>query len=138
MQKVIIDTNVIVSALIQKSYPNLIISNLFFENKFEFCISEEIISEYYEVLAKSKFSRFPDFFSKAESVLSEIESKAKFFIPTVKLSLIKDEKDNMILELADICEADYIITGNSSDFTFPSYKKTMIVTPKEYWDNHQP
>lgn len=138
MQKVIIDTNVIVSALIQRSYPNLILNHLFIENRFEFCLSEELIAEYYDVLARPKFSKFPDFFNKAETILTEIQSNAKFFTPTIKLNLIKDDKDNMILELADICEADYITTGNSSDFTFSTYKKTKIVTPKEYWDNHQP
>jgi len=39
----------------------------------------------------------------------------------------------MILELADICLADYIITDNTSDFTIYKYKQTQIVTPKEYW-----
>jgi hypothetical protein len=39
----------------------------------------------------------------------------------------------MILELADECLADFIITGNTNDFTFPTYKQTKIVTPKEYW-----
>ncbi|MBU0697382.1 MAG: putative toxin-antitoxin system toxin component, PIN family [Bacteroidetes bacterium] len=138
MQKVIIDTNFIVSALIQRSYPNLILNYFLFEDKFELCISDELMAEYYEVLTRPKFSKFPDFFNRAENVLTDIASKAKFFTPLIKLNLIKDEKDNMILELADECEADYIITGNSQDFTFSIYKKTKIVTPKEYWDNHQP
>lgn len=33
MQKVVIDTNVVVSALIQKNYPFLIIDELFLESK---------------------------------------------------------------------------------------------------------
>lgn len=44
----------------------------------------------------------------------------------------------MILELADKCLADFIITGNTTDFTFPTYKNTKIVSPKEYVDNYQP
>jgi predicted nucleic acid-binding protein len=43
----------------------------------------------------------------------------------------------MLLELADICSADFLITGNVNDFTFPKYKETKIITPKEYWDNYQ-
>ncbi|MBK0382811.1 putative toxin-antitoxin system toxin component, PIN family [Pedobacter sp. SD-b] len=138
MQKVIIDTNVLVSALIQKSYPNLIMNNLFIENKFNLCVSDELVEEYYEVLARPKFSKFIEFYNRADIILTEILSQAKFYTPNIKLNLIKDEKDNMILELADACEADYIITGNSNDFTFSHYKKTLIVTPKQYWDNYQP
>ena len=77
MQKIIIDTNVIVSALIQRSYPYHIIYDLF-----------------------------------------------------------KD--DNKILELADECSADFIITGNTNDFTFPQYKQTKIVTPHIYWEQYKP
>ena len=47
MQKIVIDTNVIVSALIQKNYPFLIIDELFFENKIQLCISEELMQEYF-------------------------------------------------------------------------------------------
>jgi len=56
----------------------------------------------------------------------------------IKLDLISDANDNMILELADECLADFVITGNSNDFTFPIYKNTKIVSPKEYWDSYQP
>jgi predicted nucleic acid-binding protein len=44
----------------------------------------------------------------------------------------------MVLELADECLADFVITGNTTDFTFPTYKQTKIVTQTEYWANYQP
>jgi uncharacterized protein len=138
MQKIVIDTNVIVSSLIQRNYPYLIISDFFLEDKFQLCVSDELLTEYYEVLARPKFSKFQDFFIKAESLLADIEAKSIKFIPTIKLDLISDKDDNMILELADECNADFIITGNTTDFTFPSYKETKIVTPKEYWEIYKP
>lgn len=138
MQKIIIDTNVIVSALIQKNYPFLIIDELFFENKFELCISEELIEEYFDVLGRPKFAKFPDFINKAETVLTEIGIKGKNYYPKIKLDIISDKDDNMLLELADECNADFLITGNTTDFTISEYKKTKIVTPKEYWENFKP
>lgn len=138
MQKIVIDTNVIVSSLIQKNYPYLIVNDLFIEAKFHLCISDELLKEYYEVLAREKFAKFPDFFAKAESLLSNIETKAIKFIPTIKLDLISDKDDNMILELADESDTDFVITGNTNDFTFSSYKNTKIVTPKEYWEFYKP
>lgn len=138
MQKIVIDTNVLVSSLIQRGYPNLIINDLFIEQKFQLCISDELLAEYYEVLARHKFSRFPDFFIRAEALIVEIEAKATKYLPTIRLELISDKDDNMILELADECLADFVITGNSTDFTFPNYKQTKIVSPKEYWDSYQP
>ena len=138
MQKIVIDTNVIVSSLIQRGYPNLIIKDLFIEQKFQLCISDELLAEYCEVLARPKFSKFQDFFIRAEALLVEIEAKATKYNPTITLDLILDDDDNMILELADECLANFVITGNTTDFTFSTYKQTKIVTPKEYWDNYQP
>ena len=136
MQKIVIDTNVIVSSLIQRSYPYKIIYELFIDDRFVLCISEELMLEYYDVLSRPKFARFPDFFAKAEGLLADIETKAKKFVPSMKIDLISDKDDNMILELADECAADFIITGNTNDFTFSEYKQTKIVTPKHYWENH--
>lgn len=101
-------------------------------------MSEELISEYYEVLSRPKFAKLPDFFGKAESLLADIEIKAQKFIPTYKINIISDKDDNMILELADECSADFIITGNTNDFSFSTYKKTKILSPREYWENYAP
>ena len=65
MQKIIIDTNVLVSALIQRNYPNFIIYNYVLENLVEVCISVELFEEYFEVLNRPKFIKYPDFISKA-------------------------------------------------------------------------
>jgi putative PIN family toxin of toxin-antitoxin system len=107
------------------------------EDKIQLCISEKLLYEYYEVLHRPKFSIYKDFLIRAETLLTAITLKSKKFIPVIKLNIIFDVKDNMLLELADICSADFLITGNTNDFTFSQYKKTKIVTPKEYWDNFQ-
>jgi putative PIN family toxin of toxin-antitoxin system len=134
MLKIVIDTNVLVSALIQKSYPHFIVQTVLETNNLQVCVSKELLDEYYEVLARPKFSRFTDFHLSAKLLLVNIETKAKLFEPSLKLNLISDKDENMIIELDDECLADYIITGNSTDFTFPIYKNTKIVSPKEFWE----
>jgi predicted nucleic acid-binding protein len=47
MQKIVIDTHVIVSSIIQRSYPYRIIHDLFVSNKFQLYISEQLLAEYY-------------------------------------------------------------------------------------------
>ncbi len=96
------------------------------------------MAEYYEVLSRPKFIKYPDFYMRAEATLIDIERKAIKYTPNVKLNLISDKDDNMILELADECSADFVITGNTLDFTFPTYKNTKIISPMEYWVNHKP
>ena len=134
MQKVIIDTNVLVSALIQRNYPNFIIYNYVLEDLVEVCISTELFDEYFEVLNRPKFTRFPDFISKAEFILAQIETKASKYYPTQRLDIINDNPDNRLLELAVASNADFIITGNTNDFTMSHFEGTKIVSPKDYWD----
>lgn len=138
MQKIILDTNVLVSSLIQNNYPYLILKDVYLEREIELCISENLMNEYYEVLKRPKFAKFPDFKAKADSILVDIEQNASFFYPKKKVKKVKDPDDNMLLELALECKADFLITGNTNDFTFSNYKKTKIVTPREYWEIHKP
>ncbi len=49
MQKVILDTNVIISSLIQKNYPYLIVDHCI-EGNVILCLSNPILQEYIEVL----------------------------------------------------------------------------------------
>ncbi len=135
MQRIILDTNVIVSSLLQRSYPFLIVNELFIRNDIELCLSEPLISEYYEVLQRKKFSKYPDFVTKAEALLADIERKAKFYYPTITLSIIPDEPDNRLLELAEESNAEFLVTGNTDDFNFDSYKFVKIISPRDYYEN---
>jgi putative PIN family toxin of toxin-antitoxin system len=138
MQKIVIDTNVLVSGLIQQGYPYLIVNNLFIEQKISLCVSYELLAEYYEVLKRKKFSRYPDFLSKAESLLAQIETKSITYTPTFKLDIISDKDDNKLLELASESNANFLITGNTNDFTMKKYRRTSIVSPKDYWNSYKP
>src|ERR1017187_7730211 len=101
MQRIIIDTNVLVSGLIQQSFPYLILNDLFIERKIELCISDELIKEYFDFMHRKKFSKYPEFHLKAKLVLADIETKAMKFVPKTKVKNINDESDNKLLELAD-------------------------------------
>ena len=121
-----------VSALIGHSYPRQIIFNLVLEKKVQVCISPQIFSEYIEVLSRPKFLSYPEFIIKAEIVLNKIDELSLKVNPLLTLDVIKDENDNRFLELAITAKADFLITGNRSDFRLGHYEQTQIVTPKEY------
>jgi len=136
MRKLILDTNVLVSSLIQRSYPFLIVNEIFTGDKIELCISGQLMSEYYEVLNRRKFSKYPDFLFRAEQMLSDIDRKATLFYPKIIVEIISDVADNRLLELAAESNADFLITGNTNDFTMKKYKNTSIISPKDYYENY--
>jgi putative PIN family toxin of toxin-antitoxin system len=110
MQKVVIDTNVLVSALITEGYPAQIINALVLGKKISLFLSKEIWEEYVEVLNRKRFSKYPSFKANAEIVLSKIEDLALNFQPDLEIDIIKDESDNRFLELAVSSNAEYLIT----------------------------
>lgn len=116
MLKVIVDTNVLVSSLIQHSYPFLVVDFILMESRIEICISDDVITEYFNVLNRVKFFKYPDYEVRSQMLLSSIKKIGIMHFPTIKVDIIKDESDNRFLELAETCNADYIITGNTKDF----------------------
>ena len=138
MQKLILDTNVIVSALISSSIPTKILYELVITEKLETCLSEEVFAEYVEVLNRDKFAKFPNFKMKAEVVLSKLREISTFYRTDRKVTILTDTSDNKFLELAAVSSADYLTTGNTLDFTIIEFEYTKILTPREYWDNYAP
>ena len=136
MQKIVVDTNVLVSALIQHSYPYYIVFEIFSNDDIQLCLSDELFAEYFNVLKRNKFAKYLDFIANSQALLVDIEKKAIKYFPTIRLEIINDLDDNKLLELAEICSADFLITGNTNDFTLVEYKGTKIVSPKEYWTEY--
>jgi len=134
MQSVVLDTNIVVSALIQKSYPHYIVFDFVLNEQVKLYLSEVLMNEYREVLSRPKFTRITDFFNNAEIVLSRFEKIALFYEPKNRLDILKDKSDNKLLELADESNADFLITGNNVDFTMTHYKNTQILSPRSFWE----
>jgi putative PIN family toxin of toxin-antitoxin system len=135
MLKVIIDTNVFVSSLIQHNYPFLVVDYIFKKRStIELCVSEELQNEYSEVLSRIKFFRYSDYDMKSKILLANIDSFGCKYLPSVELNIIQDKSDNKFLELSETCNADYLITGNTKHFPMKEYKNTKIVSPKEFWE----
>ena len=62
--RLILDTNVLVSALIQRNYPYFIIDLVLADNTLQLCISDQLFAEYIEVLNREKFSKFSDYLQR--------------------------------------------------------------------------
>lgn len=84
VQKVILDTNVIVSVLISNSAPTDILYNVVLKNKVFLCLSGEIYTEYVNVLNREKFSRFKNFRENAVVVLKELKPIGNYFAVSQK------------------------------------------------------
>jgi putative PIN family toxin of toxin-antitoxin system len=137
MQKMMVDTNVLVSTLINNGYPHLVIQEALINKHIELCLSNDLLKEYYEVLNRNKFSGYQNFATNAHMLLVDIKMIGHTYDPKVSYDIMGDQDDNKLLELAETCKADFLITGNLNDFTMSSFKETKIVTPKNYWTTYK-
>jgi len=134
MLKVVLDTNIIISAAHSPfSKPALILSMALNENLtiVSMYISAEVWGEYQEVITRDKFKYFNQ--RNVNLLLSQIKKCAQLVKPSGTINAVKiDPADNRILECALAAEADYLVTGNIKHFAFKKIHNTRIVSPQEF------
>ncbi len=123
------DTNVLVSGtLIPGSLPSSLLS-LALHGSVQLYLSPAILEEYREVLLRPKFGVHSD---AVQTFLSDLQRAAIMVHPTLRLNKTLDEPDNRFLECAVAAKAQYLVTGNKSDFPFQEFQGTRIVSPAEF------
>lgn len=128
----VIDTNVLVSAMLKwDSVPGNIME-LVFNGVIIPVVNEQIIKEYREVLARPKFCFTDEIIC---DVLENIEEQSVYLGVVSFLSgeKLPDPKDQIFYELVAEerkTKSVYLVTGNTKHFP----KKDFVVTPREMLD----
>ena len=130
--KIVIDTNVFISALKSKRGASF---KLLFDTsreKFEQNISPSLIFEY-ESVAKRDSSNIVLSDFEIDSILDMIcKWSIKCEIYFLWRPYLKDPKDDFVLELAVESQSDFIITYNKNDFKGTEKFGVKVLTPKEF------
>ncbi len=133
--RVVMDTNVFISAVIgQFGYPYKIFEELVLTGEVVLCLSPELLLEYESVSQREKFKKIPHFADRASKLIQAIKEIAFLILPTERIQVIADEPDNRVLEVAVAAQARVIVTGNTRDFSFSSFRNILIQTPKEFYE----
>ena len=125
----VVDTNVLVSALVFKQKPEQVVSKIFQSGLFLF--SDDTLEELIDVLGRPKFSKY----ISAEIVhdyIGLLDNFSIFVKPSQKITVCRDPKDNMLLELAVAGQADYIITGDQDLLELNPFRNIQIVKPAKF------
>lgn len=126
MKKVILDTNVILSALIYKGKLRNLLD--YVAKECILCISPSLISEVNDKL-KNRFSAD----IQTIHIFLYITRFADVFSPAVKIDFPRDPDDAFLLELAEEAQADYIVTGDKRHLLpLKHWKNTKIVSTGEF------
>lgn len=130
--KIVIDTNIIVSALKSRNGFSFDLLSIIDDKRFQVFISVPLVLEYEDAIKRNK-SKIKLTKLEIDTILDYIcfaSEKRKIFY--LWRPFLKDPKDDMVLELAVESESDYIISFNKRDFTGIEKFNLQVITPKEF------
>ena len=128
MQNIVIDTNVLLSAMYSNKGASYKLLSIIDSDKFTVNISTTLIYEYEEIL-KLKSNLEVKYIDSILNYICLIGKKNKiFYLWRPKL---KDSDDDFLLELA-VSSNSIIVTLNGKDFKPASEFNIKVMTPKEF------
>jgi uncharacterized protein len=126
--RVVIDTNVVISAAIKPAGLQRTVLLLAITKPARWYISSPILAEYSEVLARPELQIRKGL---RQQLLQLIKNHNYTVAPTRRLEVTPDPDDNMFLECADFARADYLVAGNQRHFP-RFWKNTKVITSHEF------
>ena len=126
--RLVIDTNVVVSAALKPEGLQRTVVLLAMTKPARWYVSDAIMSEYTTVLARPEFKIRR---SLRQQLLQLIKNHARVVTRSRPLQVTSDPGDNMFIECADAARADYLLTGNQRHFP-KFWKNTKIISSSEF------
>ena len=124
---IVLDTNVLVSALINPPGVPATVLGLLLNGKLTVCYDNRILDGYREILSRQRFH-----FKKSLilQLLDYVRQAGDFIVAEpLRIASVSDD-DRMFYEVAMTGKAAYLVTGNKRHF--PS--EDIVRTPKEFVD----
>jgi len=128
MFKVVIDSNVFISALyLPESRPAEVVL-LARRRKIINFISPQILKEVERIIKEKLF--WDNY--KTRSAMARIKKFSEVVKPKERLAIIADDPDNRILECAVAGQTDFIISGDQHLLHLKNYQGIKILTPAAF------
>lgn len=125
--KVILDTNVLISAFVFKGKAASV---------YHYCATTEdiYISEWiFEELTRTLRRKFNTSKPDIQELVALLSGKCVLAYPTLPLpDICRDPDDNYILQLCECVIADFLITGDKDLLSLGTFKSARIVSPNEF------
>lgn len=132
MKRIVLDTNIVVSAFLWGGTPRQVISAAI-ENGILLLSSDEIINEVEQTLNKLKFDDQLRLIGKTrEQIVSEYAHLVTLVPPApVPEGTVRDSKDDIVLATAVGGKADTLVSGDKDLTDLKEYQGIVILTPAQ-------
>ncbi len=131
MIRVVLDTNILISALLTPDgLPAQVLSLCVTDRELQIVLSADIYAEYEEVIRRPKFKRSD---LEINAILRSVRGSAAWIRPSATVRVCPDPDDDIFLECAQAADADYLVTGNTKHFP-AAWERTQVVTVRQFID----
>lgn len=128
MNRIVLDTNCLISSLSSKS-ENYKVWKALQQGEYILCVSNDILEEYYEIISRLTTKEI------AENVLNTLSKShfVEYIDPHYRLDLIKsDPDDNKFVDCAFAANATYIVSNDAhfdvlKSIEFPKIKVLKLI-----------
>ncbi len=130
MTRIVIDTNVLVSAAVKNRDPEAAILWIVGRLGWEWIASESIVAEYRDVLARKKFRAVPP---AALKKWNDLAARCATLLPDPPLpDFPRDRGDAKFLACAVASGADYLLTGDRDFSDARRLGKTVVISVRQF------
>jgi uncharacterized protein len=131
--RVVLDTNVLISALLFGGIPREILHGCV-QGEPPLVISDAILDELQGVLRRKRFGLAAD---RVRAIVYEMSTIGDVVTTTSRVKVIsEDPSDNAVLECALDGKADHIVSGDGHLLELGDYRGIEIIDPRRYADTH--
>jgi putative PIN family toxin of toxin-antitoxin system len=130
--RVVLDTNIIVSALLAPAGKPAAIVRIWLDGKFTLLTCAAHLDELRSTLEKPRVADLVKPY-KAGLLVNQVKKLAKDIGPLPRVKLSPDPTDDFLLALSEGGKADYLVTGDKSGLlALGRHKTTRIVSAREF------
>ena len=127
MIRVLPDTNILISSVFWRGNPYEVVRKGIL-GEYQLVISAEILDEVVDKL-RNKF-KFPE--ENIQEFIDILMTFCHIIDVTSKFDVVRDKKDNKIVECAFDGKADYIVTGDPDLLILKEFRGIKVVKAKEF------
>jgi uncharacterized protein len=129
--KIVLDTNILVSALIRAEGIPARILDLILSGQVKIALDHRIYAEYQDVLTRPEFGFAPE---PVDALLDYLLQSGERVYTTKTSVALPDATDAKFLEVAIAGSADFLVSGNLKHFPPRQRHGVLVVTPRQWWD----
>ena len=130
--RVVIDSNVFISALRSRRGPSFRLLTLIGKGPFDISLSVPLVLEYEAVAKRERWANKPTWASISDILDYICLVGRKHKIHYLWRPRERDPKDDMVLEVAVAGQCEIIVTYNKRDFNETAKHGLQLMTPKEF------